>query len=48
MYDRIAEEGLDCVFSGYFTATDRFLDLPRKQELMALISRMRRIHFARP
>lgn len=48
MYDRIAEEGLDCVFSGYFTATGRFLDLPRKQELMALISRMRRIHFARP
>lgn len=47
LYDKIAREGLDCVFSSYFTATGRFLDLPRKQELMALISRMRRIHFTR-
>lgn len=45
LYDRIAQEGLDCVFSSYFTATGRFLDLPRKLELMMLVSRMRRIHF---
>lgn len=47
LYDKIAQEGLDCVFSSYFTATGRFLDLPRKLELMALVSRMRKIHFTR-
>lgn len=45
LYEKIEQEGLDCVFSGYFTATGRFLDLPRKQELMMLVSRMRKIHF---
>lgn len=45
LYEKIGQEGLDCVFSSYFTATGRFLDLPRKQELMMLVSRMRKIHF---
>ena len=45
LYEKIGQEGLDCVFSSYFTATGRFLDLPRKQELMALVSRMRKVHF---
>lgn len=48
LYEKMEQEGLDCVFSGYFTATGRFLDLPRKLELMMLVSRMRRIHFQNP
>ena len=45
LYEKVKREGLDCVFSSYFTATGRFLDLPRKLELMALVSRMRRVRF---
>ena len=37
-------EGLDTVWSSYFTTCGRFLDLPRKQELMAVINRMRLIN----
>ena len=44
LYDLIEKEGLDLVFSGYFTSTERFLDLPRKQELKAVVNRMRKIH----
>lgn len=47
LYEKIEQEGLDCVFSSYFTATGRFLDLPRKLELMMMVSRMRKIHFTR-
>ncbi len=43
LYRTISEEGLDTVFSSYFTTTERFLDLPRKQELIAVINRMRKI-----
>ncbi len=43
LYDKIEKEGLDTVFSGFFTTTERFLDLPRPQELKAVISRMRKI-----
>ena len=42
LYEKIGHEGLDCVFSSYFTACERFLDLPRAQEFIALINRMRR------
>lgn len=45
LYDRIAREGLDCVWSGYFTTCARFLDLPRKAELRAAINRMRKVIF---
>ena len=41
LYARIDKEGLDCVYSSFFTTCERFLDLPRKQELTALINRMR-------
>lgn len=44
LYDKIAHEGLDMVFSNIFTTTERFLDLPRKLELKALINRMRYIN----
>ena len=45
LYDKIANEGLDTVFSAFFTTTERFLDMPRKLELKALINRMRHIHY---
>lgn len=45
LYKKIDREGLDCVFSSYFTTTGRFLDLPRKCELKAVINRMRKINF---
>lgn len=45
LYEKLEREGLDCVFSGFFTETRRFLDMPRKQELLAVIDRMRKIHF---
>ena len=44
LYARIDEEGLDFLYSSFFTTCERFLDLPRKQELMALINRMRKIN----
>ena len=45
LYDRIEVEGVDILYSSFFTTTERFLDLPRKQEVLALISRMRKIHY---
>lgn len=46
LYQRIEAEGLDFLYSSYFTTCERFLDLPRRQELLALINRMRNIHYA--
>ena len=45
LYGTIAAEGLDTVFSSFFTTTERFLDLPRKYELKSVINRMREITF---
>lgn len=45
LYDAIASECLDTVFSSFFTTTERFLDLPRKYELKSVINRMREITF---
>ena len=47
MYLRIEDEGVDFLYSSFFTTCSRFLDLPRKQELMALINRMRRINMVK-
>ena len=47
LYARIDEEGIDFLYSSFFTTCERFLDLPRKQELMALINRMRRINMVK-
>ena len=44
LYARIDEEGIDFLYSSFFTTCERFLDLPRKQELMALVNRMRKIN----
>ena len=45
LYERIDAEGLDCVHSAFFTTGERFLDLPRREELLAVINRMRLIEF---
>ena len=45
LYDEIEKDGLDTVFSNFFTTTERFLDLPRKFELKAVINRMRHIDY---
>lgn len=44
LYLRIKEEGIDFLYSSFFTTCERFFDLPRKQELLAVINRMRKIH----
>ncbi len=45
MYYLIGEEGLDSVYTAFFTTCRRFLDLPRKQELKGVINRMRETNF---
>jgi len=47
LYERIAREGIDFLYSPYFTTCERFLDLPRKQELLALVCRMRNVSYSR-
>jgi len=44
VYARIEREGIDFLYSAFFTTCERFLDLPRKQEISAVINRMRRIN----
>lgn len=44
-YRKIQKEGLECVFSNYFTECGRFLDLPRRENVLAAIYRMRQITF---
>ncbi len=47
LYDRLDEEGIDFIYSSFFATCERFLDLPRKQELMALVNRMRKLNMAK-
>lgn len=47
LYARIDDEGIDFLYSSFFTTCKRFLDLPRKQELIALINRMRKINMVK-
>lgn len=47
LYARIDEEGIDFLYSSFFTTCERFLDFPRKQELMALVNRMRKINMVK-
>ncbi len=47
MYAKFEEEGLDCVYSSFFTTCRRFLDLPRRQEFVFLINRMRNINLVK-
>ena len=43
LYAEIAEKGLDAVYSGFFPECDRFLAMPRKCDVYAVINRMRRL-----
>lgn len=45
LYSKIEEEGLDTIYSSYFTTCERFFDLPRRQEIYALINRMRLVNY---
>lgn len=45
LYEKIDKEGIDFLYSSFFTTCERFLDMPRRQELIALINRMRKINF---
>ncbi len=45
LYQKIEKEGVDSIFSNYFTKCDRFLDLPRKEDVLAAINRMRNVTF---
>lgn len=43
LYNIIENQGVDYVFTNFFTTCNRFLDLPRKYEVLAAINRMRNI-----
>ena len=43
LYEQINRKGVDFLYSAFFTTCRRFLDLPRRQEFLALIHRMRKI-----
>lgn len=45
LFAEIEKDGLESVFSNFLTTCGRFLDLPRKCELKAIINRMRKISF---
>ena len=47
LYQKIEAEGVDFVYSSYFTTCKRFLDLPRKCELRAVINRIRKIQYSK-
>ncbi len=47
LYAEIEEEGLDKVYSGVFPGCDRFLALPRRIDLLAVIYRMRRVKYTK-
>lgn len=42
IYERIYKEGVDTVFSTFFTTVDRYIELPRKSDVMAVVNRMRK------
>lgn len=37
----IQEEGLESAYTAFFTECQRWMDLPRKYEILAVLSRMR-------
>ncbi len=45
LYRRMEMEGFDCIFSNYFTDCERFMDLPRKEDVLAAVNRMRKVMF---
>ena len=47
LYARINTDGLDFIYSSFFTSCERFFDLPRKSELYQVINRMRKTKYSR-
>ena len=45
IFEKAEKEGLDFLYSSYFTTCGRFMDMPRKYELKAVINRMRKINY---
>lgn len=45
--ETLEQEGPDMIYSSYFTACGRFFDLPRKQDVIAVVYRMRQITYRR-
>ena len=45
LLEQLEREGLDIIYSSYFTACGRFFDLPRKQDVIAVVNRMRRLTY---
>lgn len=45
MLNRINTNGLETIFSTFFTTCERWLELPRVNEIMAVINRMRKVNF---
>lgn len=45
LYEKISKEGIDCVYSGNFSECGRNLALPRKQDFLAVIYRMRKTEY---
>ena len=48
LYEEIAANGLDIVYSGTFPGCERFLACPRESDLYAVINRMRRVRYQSP
>lgn len=47
LYEEIAKDGLDIVYSGTFPGCERFLACPRESDLLAVINRMRRVSYTK-
>ncbi len=47
LYSQIATEGVECVFSNFFTTCGRFIDLPRLCDVKAVVYRMRHVNWIR-
>ncbi|MBQ4590826.1 MAG: ATPase [Clostridia bacterium] len=42
IYRKIETDGVDSIFSSFFTTVDRFIDLPRKCDVKMVVNRMRK------
>jgi len=45
LYHKMERSGFDCIFSNHFTDCERFMDLPRKEDVLAAVNRMRKVMF---
>ena len=45
LYEKMDKEDIEFLYSSYFTTSGRFLVMPRKQEVMEVINRMRQTQY---